>query len=52
VKRPDQSGDEAEEKWLVAATEFNPNKPDAMKLLVLKAGEKPVWVDASTVEGE
>ena len=52
VKRPDQSGDEAEVKWLVAAAEFNPNKPDAMKLLVLKAGEKPVWVDASTVEGE
>ena len=52
VKRSDQSGDEAEEKWLVAAAEFNPNKPDAMKLLVLKAGETPVWVDASTVEGE
>lgn len=38
--------------WLVAAAEFNPNKPDAMRLLVLKAGEQPVWVDASTVKGE
>jgi hypothetical protein len=52
VRRPDLEGETAEKQWLVAATEFDPNKPDATRLLVLKAGEQPVWVDASTVKGE
>jgi hypothetical protein len=52
VRRQDQAGDKAEKDWLVAGAEFDPTKPDATRLLVVKAEEQPAWVDASTVKGE
>lgn len=52
VRRPDQEGTTAEQHWLVAAAEFDPTTPEAVKLLVLKAGEQPVRIDASTTKGD
>jgi uncharacterized membrane protein YeaQ/YmgE (transglycosylase-associated protein family) len=52
VRRPDQEGSEAEKGWIVAAADFDPTKPEATRLLVLKSGQAPVWVAASTVKGE
>jgi hypothetical protein len=51
VRRADQEGSAAEKGWIVAAAEFDPTKPESAKLLVVKSGEQPTWVDASTVKG-
>jgi hypothetical protein len=51
VRRSDQEGTEAERDWIVAATQFDPTKSESAKLLVVKSGEQPAWVDGSTVKG-
>lgn len=52
VRRTDQEGTTAERHWIVVAAEFDPTKPESAKLLVVKSGEQPAWVDASTVTGD
>lgn len=52
VRRADQQGTSAERGWIVVAAEAKPAKPEATKLLVVKSGQKPEWVDASTVKGD
>lgn len=52
VRRSDQEGTGAERNWIVAAIERDPAKPESAMLLVLKSGEKPTWIGASTVKGD